>query len=247
MSPALPAFPPVRPLQPFIRAIALTLSCLIAGLAGAASDDPLLATLDRIRAAYGERPAFTALEASGRIVSHRRGEGPMSRLWQQPDRFRIELGYPGGDEVRVMDGNIATQGGRPMGKPFLLAMRLQAARALLPWNLTAPDAALSYLGSQPSAAGGELDMLVLALAPPLRLVVEIERASGHIVRATGLGIGDLQFATEYSDFRALDGRLVATREDHYAMGQHIGHSTIQSVRYTAHHSPTGTDAATTPR
>ncbi len=221
------------PIGRLMRLAAATLLGLTAGWATGDDADPLTSALERIRSAYGERPAFSAMHVTGRIHSRRRGDGPMARSWQQPDTFRVRLDYPGGTELRAMDGEQAWQGNRRMARPFLMAMRLQAGRALLPWNLLAPGAPISYLGSQPSPQGGALDLLVLALPAPLRLVVEVDQASGHIVRATGLGIGDLQFATEYRDFRTLDGHLVATREEHYAMGQHIGHSTIDSVRFDA--------------
>lgn len=210
------------------HACAACVLMLASAWAGAGELAPILAS---IRAAYGAPPANGMLQQQGRIHSKLRGDGPMERVWQAPDRFLIRLHYPGGLEERLMVGRNAWQSGQPKDGPFLQAMQLQAARAVLPWNLLDPDAQLTLLGEHPGAGGAPLATLVLALDPPLKLVIDVDTASGRILRSTGVGIGELQFVTEYGDFRRIDGRWLATREEHFAMGQHIGHSTVSAVEY----------------
>ncbi|MCB1954806.1 MAG: hypothetical protein KDG55_03980 [Rhodocyclaceae bacterium] len=219
--------------RPTTRALLPWLVGLWAAAALPAHAESVESVLARVQGAYGSPPRFAALRATGRTHSVTRGDGPMQRQWAAPDRFQIRLDYPGGTELRSLAGDRAWQGERPMGEAFVMAMRLQAARALLPWNLLAPDAPVSYFGSRPASDGTRLDILILNLAPPLRLLVDVEGESGRIVRASGLGIGNLEFATEYGDFRQIDGHLVATREAHFAMGHAIGYSTIESVNFFA--------------
>jgi len=206
----------------------LCLCLLPAARASRADDlDQVLASIER---AYGPPPSFVALRQTGRTFSDLRGDGPMERLWAEPDRFRIRLDYPAGSEVRTMSGNQAWQGRTRKDGPFLLAMRLQAARALLPWNLLHSER-VTLLGSRIDDRRQRVQTLVLMLESPLSLVVDVDPASGRILRSTGLGIGNLQFATEYSEFRLIGERLVASREDHYAMGRHIGHSILQRIEF----------------
>ncbi len=203
--------------------------CLLSAAPSARADD-LGQVLAAIEKAYGPPPSFMALRQTGRTFSDMRGEGPMERLWAAPDRFRIRLDYPAGSEVRTMSGERAWQGRSRKDGPFLLAMRLQAARALLPWNLL-KSGRVTLLGSRTDDRGQRVQTLVLMLDSPLSLVVDVDPASGRILRSTGLGIGSLQFVTEYSEFRQLGERLAAIREDHYAMGRHIGHSILQRIDF----------------
>ena len=72
------------------------------------------------------------------------------------------------------------------------------------------------------------------LEDQLKLVVEIDPETGHILRSRGiqsLGGNTVEFATVYSDFRKDNGRIRAVREEHYAMGQHIGHSIMEKIEY----------------
>ena len=194
--------------------------------------DELASLLQRIEATYGAVDHAIAIRQSGRTASRLRGEGTMERLWAAPDRFRIRLHYPSGSEVRTMAAGRAWQGSVDKSGPFLQAMQLQAARSRLPWNLLATEG-VTLLGSRVAENGGTVHTLVLALESPLRLLVEVDDVTAHVLRSIGTGIGDMQFITEYSDFRRIGGHLVATREEHYAMGRHIGHSIIEQLDFPA--------------
>ena len=196
--------------------------------------EELARLLARIEAAYGAAGEVTAIRQHGRTVSRLRGDGAMERWWAAPDRFRIRLAYPGGTETRLMIGTRAWQGLQPKGGPYLQAMRLQAARSRLPWNLFGSDR-VTLLGSRSDGDGRTVHTLALALQPPLQLLVDVDAENGHLLRSIGSGIGDMQFITEYRDFRRIGSHLVATREEHYAMGRHIGHSIILGLDF-----PSGT-------
>ena len=206
----------------------LRLALLVAAMPVQADD--LAGILARIETAYGVLGEVRTIRQTGRTFSKLRGEGAMERLWAAPDRFRIRLDYPTGTELRRMAGERAWQGAEPKAGPFLQAMRLQAARSRLPWNLLATDR-VSWLGSSTEADGRTIHTLVLALEPPLRLVVDVDAASARVLRSIGTGIGNLEFVTEFGEFRRIGSHLVATREEHYAMGRQIGRSLVEGLDF----------------
>ena len=221
--------PSRRRVHSLARLVVVALLLAVAMPSGA---EELASLLQRIEAAYGAVGKLTTIRQSGRTVSRLRGEGTMERLWAAPDRFRIRLGYASETEVRSMAAGRAWQGSVDKSGPFLQAMQLQAARSQLPWNLMAIEHT-ALLGSRIAEDGSTVHTLVLVLESPLRLLVEVDDATARVLRSIGTGIGDMQFITEYRDFRHIGGHLVATREEHYAMGRHIGHSIIEQLDFPA--------------
>ena len=68
----------------------------------------------------------------------------------------------------------------------------------------------------------------------MHVVTEIDPASGYILKSRGLmavGAMQMEFATDYDDFRTVNGHLIAFKETHYAMGGNIGHSTLDKVEF----------------
>ncbi|WP_420473284.1 hypothetical protein [Noviherbaspirillum sp. ST9] len=191
--------------------------------------EPSKDLLARIAAAYGTT-APTAIVEEGTTTSFRRGDGKLLRQYQSPDRFSIRIDYSTGSEARVMVGEKAWQQGAPANPMLRGAIALQVARIALPWNMLAKRSSLVDLGPVP--AGGHA--IEFPLEEQLKLVVEVDPASGRILRSRGIyrmGEGTMEFATAYSDFRTVNGRLHAAREEHYAMGQHTGYSVIEKVSY----------------
>ncbi len=171
---------------------------LIAGLLWLALAAPALADagelLARVVAAHGGGAAPGAIHERGITESTRRGKGPVERWWQAPDRFRIEIRYPGAAESRLLRGAEAWQQGQP-------------AR-VLEWQVR----------------------------EDIRLLVEIDPATLLIRRSRGIlsfNNSSMEFATGYGNYRAVDGRQVAMTERHFAMGQFIGTTTLDSVEFPA--------------
>lgn len=211
-----------------VRSLSVALSVLMCGTAVAA--EPPKELLAKIAAAYGTT-APAAIVEEGKTTSFRRGDGKLLRQYQSPDRFSIRIHYASGSEARVMVGEKAWQQGAPANPMLRGAIALQVARIALPWNMLARRASLVDLGP---VTGGGGHAIEFPLEEQLKLVVEVESASGRILRSRGIyrmGEGTMEFATAYSDFRMVDGRLHAAREEHYAMGQHTGYSVIEKVSY----------------
>ena len=208
---------------------ALTLS--LAGAAGAAESMPQI--FSKVAAAYGG-PAPTAMVETGTTTSFTRGPATLLRQYQAPDRFRIEINYASGSEVHSMVGDSAWMQGKPSNPTLRGAVALQAARMALPWNMLARQDAAIDRGELAGPEGKSVRVFELALEDKLKLVVEIDAESGHILRSRGIqtiGNNTMEFATGYSDFKTASGRTYAAHEEHYAMGQHTGYSNISKIDF----------------
>ncbi|OWW21607.1 hypothetical protein [Noviherbaspirillum denitrificans] len=201
--------------------------------ASAFAAEPPQALLAKIASAYGATPP-AALVEEGKTTSFRRGEGKLLRQYKAPDRFSIRIDYSTGSEARILLGDKAWQQGAPANPMLRGAIMLQVARIALPWNMLAKRSTLVDLGPVSSDGGKPGHAIEFPLEEQLRLVVEVDPESGRILRSRGIyrmGEGTMEFATVYADYRTVDGRLHAAREEHYAMGQHTGFSVIEKVSY----------------
>jgi len=108
-------------------------------------------------------------------------------------------------------------------------MVLQAARSNLPWLLDERRAAVKLLAPM---EGGKLQGLEIPLGERLSLTIYTDTATGRIVRSSAVldapGM-KTNFATDYSDFRAVDGVLFAFREANFASNQSTGDTVITKV------------------
>lgn len=204
--------------------------------AGPAAKSPD-ALIDSVLAAYGGKAALAKVKAyrmEGTVASVMRGSGALVRTFSRPERLKITLDYPDHPEARILDGR---KGWRSDGKGnmspadnFLLtSMVLQAARADLPWLLDDKRTTLKLLAPMD---GGKLQGLEIPLGEGLTLTVYADTATGRIVRSSGVldapGM-KTNFATDYSDFRTVDGVLFSFREANFASNQPTGDTVITRV------------------
>ena len=213
---------------------------LIAGLLWLALATPALADvgvfLAEVVTAHGGGTTPTAIHERGITESTRRGKGPVERWWQAPDSFRIEIRYPGAAESRLLHGAEAWQQGRPATATFRGALVLQAARMGLAWRLRDNAQRVSDLGIRPDNAGKPARVLEWQVREDIRLIVEIDPATLLIRRSRGIlsfNNSSMEFATGYENYRVVEGRQVAMTEQHFAMGQFIGTTTLDSVEFPA--------------
>lgn len=215
-------------------------AALAVGSPGAAA--PVAAArplVDRILRAHGGRAALgrvSGYRMEGRIAAVRQGrEGPTVRLWQRPGNLRIELWYPGADEIRALRGREGWRcvGGEcdPAAGPMLDAMVLQAARAGAPWVLMdrAEDARL--LDSL-EFRGRRLPGVELPLGGGLTLQLYADPATHRIEVSRGFLVhGGMKtpFATNFSDYRRVGEVWFAFGEENFASGAHTGNTTIGKI------------------
>lgn len=215
------------------QGLLLSLTLLVGS--SAAASEPAQQIFDRVAAAYGATPP-AAIRQTGTTTSFTRGNGSLKRLFKAPDRFRSEIRYASGIEVRTLRGPKAWNQGEPANAALRRAIVLQAARVALPWNMLALKSTTVDKGVESNAEGKTVRIIEFPLEPQLKMIIEIETESGHIVRSLGVmtfGEQVMEFATHYSDFRGQGGRTHAGREEQFAMKQHIGYSIIDKVEYPA--------------
>ena len=190
--------------------------------ASAVRADDLVAKVIHV---YGGAAAWSnviALRETGTVIpAMRPGQGTLTRQWQRPDKLRVEIAYPTNTEVRIVDGDHGSQNGKEATGMGLDAMRLQAARLVVPLLLVEKKSSLRAVGNT----------IEISLAPPMTLTVEIDPQSGHILKSTSKTTG-MEFSTSYSDFRMIDGLLFAFREENSAGGAKTGTNEISKVEIT---------------
>lgn len=194
------------------------------------------AFLGEVVAAHGGGATPAAIHERGTTESLRRGTGPVERWWQGPDRFRIEIRYPGATESRLLNGAEAWQQGQPASPAFHGALLLQAARMALPWRLRDNAARVVDLGSVAGGSAKPVRTLEWPVREGIKLIVEIDPETRLILRSRGIltiNNSSMEFATGYEDYRLVAGRRVAMIERHFAMGQYIGSTMLESVEFPA--------------
>ncbi len=193
------------------------------------------ALVTKIAATYGGEAALGKVGARrerGKVVSATRGSGTMLRVLERPQRLRVEVEFPGEPpELRIFDGTKATRDGAPVEGPPRDAMVLQVARMELPLSLLRNRSKLEDLGTV-ERDGRKLRVLRLPLDGGMAIEVDADPATGQILRTVGTsksGPMPIEFATNYSDFRTVDGVLFAFGEETFAMGRKTGDTKMESI------------------
>ncbi|MFC1684711.1 hypothetical protein ACFL0R_04460 [Pseudomonadota bacterium] len=227
-------------MRPLLITLALTLFCQPLW-----ADDPKTAAVnnlvDQVIQTYGGQEIWNNTQGilqSGTIHSQRRGtSGQIVRGYQHPHRMRIDIRYSASDtELRQLDGELAWKDAKPASQPYMLATRLQAARLGAPQLLLENRADVKDLGMIQSGTNKGLHRIEIPLELGLKLILEIDPQSGHILHSRGLmtmGGQALEFSASYEDFRMIEGHLVAFREHHYAMGGYIGYTQLDKVKFVS--------------
>lgn len=212
---------------------------LILLAAASSSAEKLDRLLQRIAQAYGGAAPvrrIAAVREEGTLESPR-GVAKTVRVFAPPDRLRVEIAYPnGGGEVRVLDGPMGFRNGESVTGPPHDAMVLQAARMDLPGLLLRRRTKLVDLGPV-EHEGRKLRGIGVPLAPRLSLAVMVDPQTARIVRSEGAlpgPGGQMRFATDYSDFRRVNGVLFAFHESTFASGQHTGETRLDRIEVLAH-------------
>ena len=208
----------------------------LALVAAASTPHPerLDALVARIAHAYGGEKARARVKAfreSGTLESPR-GVARTVRVFAPPDHLRVEIAYPGGGgEVRVLDGQDGWRNGEPVEGPPRDAMVLQAARLDLPGLLLRNRDILVDLGNV-KREGRTLRAIGVPMPGNLNVAITVDPKTARIVRSEGempMPGGRVRFATDYSDFRTVQGLLFAFHEANFASGQQTGVTRLEKI------------------
>jgi hypothetical protein len=157
-------------------------------------------------------------------------------VFERPARLKVFLEHPDVKETRIVDGRVGWRSD-PSGAfaeaegPLLGSMKLQAARAALPWILAERRDAVTLIEPL-QIEGRSLPGLELPLEPGLWLRVYVDPKTSRIRRV--LTVLDspamkITFETRYSDFKEVEDVLFAHVEQNYTGGRHTATTAIESI------------------
>jgi len=134
--------------------------------------------------------------------------------------------------VRLLSGGRGWREGQEVQGPPLMAMLLQGARLDLPALLRAAGDRVAD-GGLVQHEGKALRALRVALGAGLTVEADLDPATGRILRSRGASSGppSVEFVTTYSDFREVDGALVAFHERNWANGATTGETVLSLTSF----------------
>lgn len=208
-----------------------------------AGSEATRAVVDRVIDAYGGADAIAAVNShrqEGMLVARNGGgHGQVTRISKGMGSLSVLVSYPTRSEIRIVEDGSGWRGTSPetmaqVDGPLRLAMVAQAARAHLPRIMV--DFRDGFRLLPPTADGAVVLALTVTQGLDLRMFVDPE--TSYIVRSesvfTEMG-GPFGFATNYSDFRTVDGVVFAFQEETFASGVHTASLVLGTVQL----NPTG--------
>jgi len=199
--------------------------------------------VDAVVSAYGGPPAVARLEAfrvDARVEAKMRNEtGTARRDFRAPDRLRVEIAYPPGVEIRILNGTRGWRGDRSGVTPVdglpKVAMVFQMLRSAVPWVFVHHRALVEDRGTR-SDGGAGLRLLGMRWSRELDMIFGVDEKTGRVILVEGTlqGTGDKTtiFGTQYSDFRRVEGVLFPFAEENFASGFHTGTTRVSSVVFS---------------
>ena len=153
---------------------------------------------------------------------------------QMPDKLRVELDYGDSGEIRFLNGS---KGYKGYGKgelkevrgPQLDSMKLQLMRLFTPLELKRRSAKL-----QLSEADGV--KLITLKESGLTAVYHVNPATLRIDKVVGkldMGGRQMEFVTEYTDFKKVEGVLMHHKENKFAAGTNTALLFLKGVKFDA--------------
>jgi len=233
-----------------VAALVLTVSAAIASgaaapaVAGPGRQIPAAQTatqaasiVDSVLDAYGGEERLRSVQAyrlEASMIAHTRGHAASAvRISAGSKSLQVMITSPANTEIRIIDTGRGYSGSAldslaQAEGPALAAMRLQAARANLPWILAAMRDAAAHVRTE-----GPYEVLELRLSETEALRLLVDTRTYFIVTTeaqVNAGPMDFLFRTEYSDFREVEGITFAFHEENYAAGAHTATTTVDAVQ-----------------
>lgn len=220
--------------------IVFSVMVLFTALPAGAAENQTSLLIDRVLAAYGSQEDLSEVRSyrmEGTIIAKMRNtDGPAFRTLARPDRLKVDLQYPGAREIRILNQDVGWRSDKagelqPVTGFLFESMRLQAARANIPWILgdmreqarpTVPVVidGVQYAGIELTLGSG--DLLRAYAHPDTHLIIH----SQGVLDMPGMKTA---FVASYSDFRKVSGVLFPYREENYASGFHTGSTIIEKI------------------
>jgi hypothetical protein len=220
-----------------VRIICMVPLLLLAHSACAQSMDRA-SVLERIISAYGGesnlRKLDNVVQEWGFVALMGNRHGTDIRSIRIPGQLKVELRYPNKTETRILNGEqgyvlFDDRGVTPAAPPQRDAMWLQLMRLYSPLVLRDKSDAVSL------EIDGEFCALSL-LENGVRADYLVNQETWRIEKVVGtLSVNgtEMQFLTEYSDFKFVDGALVHQKENKFAGGTNTAKLQLRRITFDA--------------
>jgi hypothetical protein len=220
-----------------VRIICMVPLLLLAHSACAQSMDRA-SVLERIISAYGGesnlRKLDNVVQEWGFVALMGNRHGTDIRSIRIPGQLKVELRYPNKTETRILNGEqgyvlFDNRGVTPAAPPQRDAMWLQLMRLYSPLVLRDRSDAVSL------EIDGEFCALSL-LKNGVRADYLVNQENWRIEKVVGtLSVNgmEMQFLTEYSDFKFVDGALVHQKENKFAGGTNTAKLQLRRITFDA--------------
>ena len=161
-------------------------------------------------------------------------QGTDTRYVRAPDQLRVDLNYPKKSETRVLNSETAFvifEGTEPEKVSGIQrdAMRLQLMRLYSPLMLRNKIESVSL-----TEEGG---LMALSLVENgVHVHYMINKENWHIEKVAGsllMNGNEIQFLTEYSDFKVIEGVLVHQKENKFAGGMNTAVLQLRKIAFDA--------------
>jgi hypothetical protein len=218
----------------------LTLLMLLIGFSqpGFTQDLEVQSLLDQLIQTYGGEANLKKMDNMVQewdltaVMGNRHGTD--TRSVRAPDQLRVDLGYPQKSETRILNGDSAMvifgdAAPEEVSGMQRDAMRLQLMRLYSPLMLRNKIDSISLVEQ-----GG---LLALSLVENgLHVYYMVNRENWHIEKVAGsllMGGREIQFLTEYSDFKTIDGVLMHQKENKFASGVNTAVLQLRDITFDA--------------
>jgi hypothetical protein len=192
--------------------------------------------LDRVIDAYGGEKNLRKLDSVvqewGFVALMGNRHGTDIRSIRIPGRLRVELRYPDKAETRILNGEAAhvifnEAAAKPAAPMQRDAMRLQLMRLYSPLVLRDKSDSISLVV--------EGEFLALSLQENgVRADYLVNQETWRIEKVVGsltINGAEMQFLTEYSDFKFVDGALVHQKENKFAGGMNTAKLQLRRITF----------------
>lgn len=190
-----------------------------------------------IKALEGIRTVY----AQGQITAFmQEDEGTSRRYFQRPRKLRAELTYKKSSETRIINGSRGWRrsNNKPaaevIGPPFL-GMAYQYKYLDLPFGFLDNGYQITLL-SREKLNGDDVDVLQLSdpEGPPMRVYINVKtRLIAKVVGVFSLGTVGTELASEFSDYRLVDGIQFPFTIINYGGERRIAETHISDIRLNA--------------
>jgi hypothetical protein len=239
------------------KLITLTAALLSIGMAGTVLGLNKAEVVERLVTTYGGQQNLAKLNSTQQLwkihVLATGSEGQDYRKVLLPDHLSVDLTYPNRTESRSLSGNSAFRSYnrselKPANSVQADAQRLQLMRLYTPLILQRKLGQLEFTDDR-------LFCMLSLKDSSIRVDYLVNKETWRIEKVAGtmsMGKGKMEFLTEYSDFRMVDGVLMHHKENKYAGNVNTARLELLKIEFDSNldpgdfHSSSGAEAFMAP-